>query len=609
MKNRCSRMFAAIGLIVFSLCACDSRETPDLGGNNKIPVIVLRGEYELPPLVDYSISDLPLFVDSLDECTDPEMSYVLPDGFLYEYMPAYVPNTVNQLPFATDEDGQIFNGCGYLDHARIRGILEIGEFADGFVTGFIPINPGDTIYFDGNCFDPHNSSATALNTVFYDSEKSVVAQVSMAEILTYFEVLETDAENCISAMKLKVDEAPDNISYIRCSLLGSGNQLRLSVNEPLYERSEVLSWDRNESYIPSDWYHEIADTVQKVNGLKLSVSSSTTAFLFAADIHLDPDVEDAYVTESYTESMGKVCAEVMRSCEIPFFVTGGDNATQSSGFNPSDFKHNMDELLDQLVPIPQKNILLSVGNHDGATGSCDYNGETVYYRYQLNNEERSAVFFDWQRASNEYKHFDSDGTYYYLDDASTKTRYIVLNSFWSRWEGNSDGFVSDVQHSFNHSPHFGTQQLVWFAQEALDMPPDYSAVIVTHFAPDANDFEIFKGIVDAFSGKTVYEGTYTGVQEWQSTKIAVNYEESVGEIIAVFQGHKHEDAFYDLFEDVPCINVTTTGAYWAARGNTALERVKGTATEFAVDVVVVDRDERIIYLTRLGAGEDRKISY
>lgn len=70
----------------------------------------------------------------------------------------------------------------------------------------------------------------------------------------------------------------------------------------------------------------------------------------------------------------------------------------------------MEDVLEQLAPIPQKNILLAVGNHDGVTGMAyDHNGNKVHYRFQLNNEERSSVFFDWQRETNENKKFDSDG--------------------------------------------------------------------------------------------------------------------------------------------------------------------------------------------------------
>lgn len=55
--------------------------------------------------------------------------------------------------------------------------------------------------------------------------------------------------------------------------------------------------------------------------------------------------------------------------------------------------------------------------------------------------------------------------------------------------------------------------------------------------------------------------------------------------------------------------MTTTGAYAAVRDENPPDRVKDTASEFAVDAVVIDRESRKIYLTRIGAGEDRVIEY
>ena len=198
------------------------------------------------------------------------------------------------------------------------------------------------------------------------------------------------------------------------------------MNEPLDIGHEEFVWTQTEKYVSDSWYEEIRATVDTVGPISSSDQSKVIRFLFATDIHLNPDAKG-----SYTENLGKMCAEVMRACDIPFFVSGGDSCTQSSEFMPSVFQSNMEEVLDQLSPIPQKNILLTVGNHDGATGwAYDQNGDMVYYRFQLNNEERSSVFFDWQRETNEHKKFESDGTYYYMDESATKTRYIILNSFW-----------------------------------------------------------------------------------------------------------------------------------------------------------------------------------
>jgi len=592
--------------VLISFCACqkDGPES-DTQVQQRIPVIMPKQKYVETPYVDYSLSGLPEFVDGISQCTDPEKQYVLPNGYLYGYDRIFVPDAVNQLALATDIDGSVYQECGYLENARIRSTHEIGETDYSFVTGLIPIKWGDVLYFSGNCIQPQYENANVMYTVFYDGNKKPLANTTMKDAPdAFFEVLETNEAGYVTSLRMSGVQVPWNTGYVQFTLIGTGVQQTISVNKSLEEGTERFGWKQLEKYISPGWGKEINSTIEAVNGIELPDPASTIRFIFASDIHVNPDP-----STSYTNSLGKVCAEVMESCDIPFFVTGGDNCTQSSEFMPTIFEENMKVVLEQLAPIPQRNILLSVGNHDGATGYHEESGDLGHYRYQLTNEERSAVFFGWQRETNEFKHFDDDGTYYYMDDAATKTRYIILNSFWTQWEGEEDGFVPDIEHSLGHSPHFGPQQLTWFASEALDMPPEYGAVIITHFAPDAKDFDVFKGIVDAFSTRTTYEGAYVGAEDWQSTEIAVNYKYADGEIIAVFQGHNHEDALHDFFETVPCINITTAGAYWAARGETALKRVQGTASEFAVDVVTVDRANRIIYLTRLGAGDDRVIPY
>lgn len=81
----------------------------------------------------------------------------------------------------------------------------------------------------------------------------------------------------------------------------------------------------------------------------------------------------------------------------------------------------------------------------------------------------------------------------------------------------------------------------WFAQQAMDMPLDYVAIIVAHFATDTKGFELFKGSVDAFSGKCVYTGEFGGSGAWMCYENPVAYRNCNGEIIAIFQDHKHVD--------------------------------------------------------------------
>lgn len=598
LKNyRISKGFYLLALLVImlSFAACS-------GGT---PEPTQKHNYKETKKTDYSITGLPVFVDDISQCKDKNKRYVLPDGYIYEKKSFPKYSDADKLRKSKDTDGSVFNDCGYINNMRIRGTRELADSENTFVTGLIPAEKGDTIYFTGKSFSTGYEKAPYLNIVFYDSDKNVLTQVTMsAATEEMFRAVEKTKDGFISSMKVVGNKKTKKLAYIRFTLIGSGDNQAIGVNkEPVVTGNRKI-WTRTEKYGSDEWFGEIRDTVEKVNSISAPEEYPLIKFMFAADIHADPDGKG-----SYTQNLGKYSAQVMSSCDIPFFITGGDNCTQSSEFTASVFKKNMKTLLSQLSPIPQKNILLAVGNHDGASGSRVYDGEEMFYTSQLTNEERSSVFFDWQRKSNGNKQFGADGTYYYMDDPSSKTRFIILNSFWSKWEGDEEGYVTDLEHSFFNNPLFGSEQLRWFAEEALDMPRDYGAVIVTHFASEAEDFRLFKGIVEAFNNRDVYKGSHKGSEEWQCSQVAVNYQGAYGEIIAVFQGHKHADAQYDDFEGIPSISMTTTGAYWDVKGEGAVERVKDTSSEFAVDAVVIDRYNRKIYMNRLGAGEDRAIYY
>jgi len=553
---------------------------------------------------EYTISGIPEFVSDISKCINKKKQYILPDGYLYSYAPYFVPYATNMLTSATDIDGSVYNEIGYRDCARIRGVRIIAEYTYGFVTGFIAIKPGDIIYFSGNCFDPSFKDSNVLNILFYDSSKQVISQTTLHSATEKaFEVIEFNSDGYISAIRVNKEEFSEELSYVRFTLVGSGGDQIISVNESLEKGYERYAWHKTEKYLAAPLYQEVEKTIDTIKSLELSEESSIIKFMFASDIHVGPES-----MVSYTENLGKVCAEVMRSCKIPFFVTGGDNTGgMTDEWDLNLFAGRIRRLLEQLSPIPKKNVLAAIGNHDGAMGACEQDERTVYYRFQLDNEQRSEVFFGWQRETNKNKIFDSDGTYYYIDDATTKCRFIFLNPFWSEWLGNEDGFTYDIEHSFFHTPIFGSQQLNWFANEALNMPSGYGAILIAHFAPSAKDFDVFKGIVDSFNNKSLYSGSYIGVREWQSTHISVNYQNVNSEIIAIFQGHNHIDTQYDYFDTIPCINITS--ACGESRVENPIKRVKGTATEVAADAVIIDRIKRKIYMIRLGAGDDRVIDY
>lgn len=64
------------------------------------------------------------------------------------YLPVNIDSASNQLPLATDDDGSIFNGTGWMDGYRISassGSVSANPSTD--LTGYIPVRVGDTVTF------------------------------------------------------------------------------------------------------------------------------------------------------------------------------------------------------------------------------------------------------------------------------------------------------------------------------------------------------------------------------------------------------------------------------------------------------------------------------
>lgn len=553
-----------------------------------------------------SLKKLPALVQSKEDFADTKRQYVLPDGTLWTYttVTKIIRDCTNLIPLSTDENSNV---VGLRENSRYNSADTLVAHEGSAATGFIPVKAGDTVRFHGvkfrnKEFDKEGSGAIYMR--FYDSSFSTVYQFSAY-------TMEDAMDGVFSSYTLTdngefssfVLDSNRDYAYMRITFIPEEDITPIiTVNEEIFEDCTPYDEWQSKRYLTKDWYDEITAASNKVKALNDKLGDSAAQFLFVSDIHYEP----SRVNYDRIKNIGKVAAGAMQLCDIPFFMVTGDNTTQSSGYSTSDLSENMKSMLDVLSPVPTDNILLTVGNHDGATGKTEKDGVKTHYCYQLDNHQRADIYFEWQK-SNTYKNFGRDGTYYYIDDAYTKTRYIMLNTFYSQFEGGEDGLVSDLEHSFFHHPNIGADQYDWLCKKALDMPEGYAAVIGTHNAFSPADRSVLNSIISAYTEKKLCEVSYTGAQKWQNVNINEDFSESKGEIIAIFQGHDHRDAVNTTTYPVPCITITTAGA--DIRDENSEERIPGTTTETALDIVTIDRENRKIYLTRLGVGEDRVVEY
>ena len=235
----------------------------------------------------------PAFANSIEECTDINKLYVLPDGYIYAYMTVKDEESVTKIPLftnkitsSTDTDGSIYNNTGYKINTRGNSSGEIVDFDNPvdntvFTTGFIPCKQGDVIRLE-NCYidlDDNRGYQESGNDIWgirsglYNSSKAKVAVFAWGDILS-------DQTTAVSDWKrsdLKVNEfkiAQSGVSYIRLTLAtdGSPADAIVTVNEQIaYETvgnvETLVEWaNTGHAFVPADYEDRIIALEDAVYG-------------------------------------------------------------------------------------------------------------------------------------------------------------------------------------------------------------------------------------------------------------------------------------------------------------------------------------------------------
>lgn len=202
--------------------------------------------------VDSKVAELgqqvPLFANSIEECTDTSKLYVLPDGYLYAYMKKYNPAKplfTNRLPLAIGSDGQPFNGgLGYQDGYRLQSSDGAAVEYDGrFVTGFIEAKKGDTIRTKGITFI-NDSMAVGYNEHF--GKSGTIAYPSLS--------------TPVDGVCTFTAEGSSTTIYIRLSARTIAEDAIITVNEEIAygEAGERYSWtNTGHAFVPTDYEDRI----------------------------------------------------------------------------------------------------------------------------------------------------------------------------------------------------------------------------------------------------------------------------------------------------------------------------------------------------------------
>jgi hypothetical protein len=535
----------------------------------------------------------PEFANSVEECTDTNKLYVLPDGFIYAYVKheteAVIPNIYTEYPaqlnMRMDSSGAVksYNGSlliGPIDVSltspyllRVSGLTLEANYSK-----MIAVN-----YFSSaGAFLGFNSAAVLNNAVngltlqlsdgvyecdIYDADYAAAASIYIKLGISADTATAITAEDVTGLfVELEPKNTPSETVY------GWTNTGHAFVPADYEDRivslenavTQLQVGGSSEVSIPSFWENAVNECISKIKSLQ--VGRNCVTFPFFSDNHQ---------RNGYS---GVLIRRVMDECNIPFCFYGGDSI--SSGYIASEeVMVAQDKVFDSMMKaIPNGRFCRAVGNHDGywavsATEKHTYTREQVY------------ELFLREEAIAQNKHFGDDGTYYYVDDIASKVRFVVMNT--------NGGSVDDTQ-------------IAWFQNTALAFNESGWAVVFISHQPISNHYHA--NISNAAEVRSVVSSYING----SSTNKA--------DVVGWFSGHIHRDRIYtgvaintaddSVGANMPFKQVTITSDHTGiAYDDATLHTVAEDDQSHAIDFVTINKTTRTVNITRLGIGNDRSYTY
>lgn len=559
-------------------------------------------------------------VSSIEEMTDTSKQYLM-NGYVYSYVATSgveVPDFTN-LAKITDTDTRL-NSSGGTTALTGHAVQDWIDCVQGDVIRVKGLNIlHDVGYVQIYTTEAKDGSKPTSYPTHFTTDSDGVISFTVATWIS------TSTQPTITKLRMS-GEVTGSVDDI---IITKNEEIAYRVTDGTYEWVQGEKWESSSSTsdgstssgttteevtVPDYWQDHLDSKIATVKALQDTAGDELVSFPNFTDLHCNAN-------QSYNlgRNIGILSKEIMKRCNLPFAVCDGDTNPNGNLSTKDAVETCLENAMEIFAPIID-DLLLARGNHDITYGGSSTDGNA--YQWQYSPSELYNKLFRWQ-ATDFRRVFDteSDGTYFYVDNKAQKTRFIILDSQWVEWQGrNEDGTVIYNGH---HNSGYGQRQLEWLANKALQFDETgWIGVIVTHVPPtsvtyngttrdylsETRDGVIFKEIVNAFCNKTTYTGTYTGTDEWQNVDISVDFTSRNGNVACILCGHCHCDRIIE--GELPCPIITFTSASDMARtGEESEDRVFGTITETAFDVVSIDRVNHKIYMTRVGIGSDRECSY
>lgn len=602
----------------------------------------------------------PEFANSVEECTDITKLYVLPDGYIWAYMIVEVitggyTNQAEPLPSNTTDTSKWVNGYRITSSA-------ISEQAGTTVSNSIVCKEGDTIRIKGVSL---RSNTDRFQVAYTKADGSKAYEYNYWNATgNLFSCVESNGMYVVT-MKERADYTTTALRFAMPTP-ADANSVIITVNEEIVEPVIVkeYAWENtNHAFVPNDYDEEFVEINEKINRLELDVANveNANAEMGERIEALQTKIENIGTTEipdywknhlaekiatiknlhkqygkdcfsfvvladtHYPANLGKIspllARKIMDEADIRYALHCGDWQTRSCHKTKEALLEENEKIEAMFAPIRDR-LLMQQGNHEGAYGLFDRDGDGEYINKDENGnnkppaERESYVHNVTPQEMYEFLyrkvgmignvHFDDTGKAYYIDDISNNVRYIGLNTQCNDYELQADG---TQKYPTMWIMRFSKAQFDFLVNEALvENVTNRTKIVIFGHVPLTQEIierELMIGVLKAFKNKTAYSGSCAGEYGYDAVSVNADFTNAKGTLVGYFHGHIHSDSL-DTTKGFNIIG-TRSDAKEEYTEEMRNERVAGTVTEQSFNVFTVTPST--IYATKIGAGTDREISY
>ena len=431
-----------------------------------------------------------------------------------------------------------------------HGYIPIEMIADKFLSSSGIVNytgwsATENIKVDGLGYIYTEWSKASSYNKFLDSNFGLVKMVSIKDGL----------------QKTNVPEGASYVAFSNETTVMEGLRVWSPTKVNSYENTLEISKLKQD--IPFYYEKHLADKITEIRAKETFSGVTGDEFIFITDYHMERNANNS----------PSLIDKIIHQTGAKKIVFGGDAYDASS--TPDLALNKIADFYSMFYENADK-ILSCVGNHE-------YNNPASNKpEQQIPNGQVYASIVN----RNDLIHHSRHTCNYTVLNRSNETMYIFIGCEYS----------SSI-----------TNESIKYVLETIKNNNGYDIIVFSHTGLDnggnngnvANIISGFKRItdgIDKFNQKSSY--VFNG--------ITYDYSGCTGEVVCVFSGHNHVDGCIQTDGGLNVIS-TTCDAYGAPEGGVV--RTKGTITEQAFDVVNIDYENKKIYMTRIGAGEDRVFSY